>query len=52
MPVYKQGGRDLMKIDSYRWIALTSMINQSAYRHAVSRQDAVFATQEVVSQTG
>ena len=74
VPVYKGGGKDPMKIDSYRGITLTSMvakvleflllqclelvfleaglqhINQSAYRRAVSCEDAVFATQEIVAK--
>ena len=74
VPVYKGGGKDPLKIDSYRGITPTSMvakvlefllleclelvfveaglphINQSAYRRAVSCEDAVFASQEIVAK--
>ena len=72
-PIYKGGGKDPLKVDSYREITLASMVskvleflllgrlellfmeaclphvNQSTYRKAVSCDDAIFATQEVVA---
>ena len=74
VPVYKGGGKNPLKANSYRGITLTSImakvleflllerlhlvfleaglphINQSMYKRAVSCDDAVFATQEVIAK--
>ena len=74
VPVYKGGGKDPFRVDSYRGVTLTSMVakvlkflflerlqlvfmgaglplvNQSAYRKAVSCADAIFATQEIIAR--
>ncbi len=60
VPVYKWGGKDPLKVDSYRGVtqrlqmvflmADLPHVNQTAYRKSVSCAVAIFATQEVIAR--